>query len=88
MQRFGEKLRTLRTRRGLSVRALARDLGYATHSYISDIEAGRTIPRVEFTVKIADFFHVALDQLVRDDVELDPDAGVQPTTDETSKEGS
>jgi transcriptional regulator with XRE-family HTH domain len=53
---------------------LARDLGYATHSYISDIEAGRTIPRVEFTIKIADFFHVGLDQLVRDEVELDPDS--------------
>jgi transcriptional regulator with XRE-family HTH domain len=66
------------------VRALARDLGYATHSYISDIEAGRTIPRVEFTVKIADFFHVALDQLVRDDVELDPDGGIQPIPDEAS----
>lgn len=82
MQRFGEKLRTLRTRRGLSVRALARDLGYATHSYISDIEAGRTIPRVEFTVKIADFFQVALDQLVRDDVELDSNSGILPITDE------
>jgi transcriptional regulator with XRE-family HTH domain len=65
------------------VRALARDLGYATHSYISDIEAGRTIPRVEFTVKIADFFQMPLDQLVRDDVELDPDSGIQPITDET-----
>jgi len=75
MQRFGEKLRTLRTRRGLSVRALARDLGYATHSYISDIEAGRTTPRVEFIIKIADFFQVSLDQLVRDELELDPDSG-------------
>ncbi len=45
---------------GASVFAgLARELGYATHSYISDIEAGRTIPRVEFTIKIADFFMLA-----------------------------
>lgn len=81
MQRFGEKLRTLRTRRGLSVRALARELGYATHSYISDIEAGRTIPRVEFIVKIADFFQVTLDQVVRDEIDLDPASGSQADPD-------
>lgn len=33
MQRFGEKLRTLRQRRGLSLRDLANQLGFQSHAH-------------------------------------------------------
>jgi transcriptional regulator with XRE-family HTH domain len=71
MQRFGEKLRTLRQQRGLTMRELADDLGLATHGYIGDLESGRRQPSLELTIKIADFFGVSLDQLARDEVELE-----------------
>jgi transcriptional regulator with XRE-family HTH domain len=71
MQRFGEKLRTLRTQHGMTLRELARALGYSTHSYITEVETGRRIPKVDFVLKIANFFNVSTDQLVRDDLEID-----------------
>ena len=71
MQRFGEKLRKLRRRRGLTVRELAEALGYSAHSHISEVETGKREPKVAFILKIADFFQVTTDQLLRDEVELD-----------------
>lgn len=47
MQRFGEKLHILRTRHGMTLRELTQALGYNVHSYIGDIETGKTIPRVD-----------------------------------------
>lgn len=75
MQRFGEKVRTLRIRAGLTLRELAQALGYSSYSYISDIETGRTVPRIEFMLKIADYFHVSLDQLARDELDIDDAPG-------------
>jgi transcriptional regulator with XRE-family HTH domain len=41
---FGDKLRKLREVRGVSQQELARRMGYATNSYISDIEKGAFVP--------------------------------------------
>lgn len=71
MQRFGEKLRILRQRRGLTMRELADALELQSHGFIGNLESGRKHPSLEFTIKVADFFGVSLDQLARDDVELD-----------------
>jgi transcriptional regulator with XRE-family HTH domain len=71
MKRFGEKLRTLRKRHGLSIRKLTREFGYSSHSYISRIETGKTKPSIEFIIKIADRFGVSVDQLVRDELEIE-----------------
>lgn len=70
MQRFGEKLRTLRMRRGLTIRELASELGYTAHSYIGAIETGKKTPKVEFILKVADLFGVSMDQLTRDGMEV------------------
>ncbi|NJN68602.1 MAG: helix-turn-helix transcriptional regulator [Chloroflexaceae bacterium] len=70
MQRFGEKLRTLRRRRSMSVRELAAALGYASHSYIGDVELGKKHPTIELALKVADFFGVTVDQLVRDEQDV------------------
>ena len=80
MPRFGEKLRTLRLQRGMTVRELAVELGYRGHSHISDIEQGKREPRMGFVVKVADLFHVSTDQLLRDELEVDGDNGSSPTT--------
>jgi transcriptional regulator with XRE-family HTH domain len=70
MKRFGEKLRTLREHRGLTVRELATMLEMKSHSHIADMENGRSKPSVELLVKLADFFEVTTDQLLRDDQEI------------------
>ena len=71
MQRFGEKVHILRTRRGLSLRKLASMLGLATHSHLDRIEKGENKPSADLILKIADFFGVTTDQLMRDELELD-----------------
>jgi transcriptional regulator with XRE-family HTH domain len=71
MPTFGEKLRILRKQRGMTVRELAEALGFTTHGYIGDLESGRRKPSLELALKIADFFGVPIEQLARDDLELD-----------------
>lgn len=71
MQRFGEKLRTLRIHRDLTVRELAQALGYASHSYVGDVELDRRRPTADFVLKVALFFDVSTDSLMRDDLDLD-----------------
>ena len=70
MKRFGEKLRTLRQRNGLTMRKLSEMLG-VRDSYISQLESSDKIPNVAMLIKIADVFQVPLDELARDELELD-----------------
>ncbi len=70
MQRFGEKLRFLRNNRGMTLMVMAENLGYRTHGYISEIEAGRKSPSVAFLLAVSDLFDVSIDELVKDDVEV------------------
>ena len=70
MQRFGEKLRNLRRHRGMTLMDLAENLGYRTHGYISEIEAGKKTPSVSFLLAVADLFRVSVDDLVNDGAEV------------------
>jgi transcriptional regulator with XRE-family HTH domain len=69
-RRFGEKLRALRLSRGLTLSELATELGHRTHSYLSELEAGKKIPTVEFVLNVAHLFKVSTDELLRDDLAL------------------
>lgn len=71
MNRFGKKLRALRKRHTMSIRELTRTLGYKSHSYISRIESGKKKPSIEFIIKVAGFFEVPVDQLIRDELEVE-----------------
>lgn len=71
MQRFGDKLRALRKRHNLTMRELADKLGLSTHGYIGDLESGRRQPSLELALQVADLFGVTVDQLARDDVDID-----------------
>ena len=71
MQRLGEKIRTLRKQQGMTLKQLALALGFTSHSYASEIETGKKKPSTELIIKIADLFNVSVDQLVRDELELD-----------------
>lgn len=70
IQRFGEKLRLLRSRSGLTLKELASELGYSAHGYISELESGNKLPSLELVVKLADFFDVSTDQLLRDELDI------------------
>ena len=67
MRRFGEKLRILRSRRGLTLKGLAEILGYRTHGYINEIELGRKPPSMALIIAISNLFGVSVDDLVKDD---------------------
>jgi transcriptional regulator with XRE-family HTH domain len=71
MKRFGEKLRTLRKRRGLTLRQLASMLEMGAHSHLANIETGKNKPTADLILKIADLFQVSTDQLMRDELEID-----------------
>ncbi len=73
IQRFGEKLRTLRIHHGLTLKELANELGLAAHGYISELEAGKKVPTAELVLKVAILFDVTTDQLLRDDLDIELD---------------
>ena len=50
---------------------LADALGYKSHGFIGDLESGRKHPSLELAVAIADYFGVSVDQLARDELEVD-----------------
>lgn len=68
--RLGTKLRHLRERAGLSQTELAQRIGMSERSkgYISEIEGGKKIPPTEKILKIALYFNVTTDYLLRDDI--------------------
>jgi len=70
MKRFGEKLRTLRRQRGLTMRQLGDKLG-VSDSYVSKMETSDKTPNVAMVIKVSDIFGVTADQLIRDELELD-----------------
>jgi transcriptional regulator with XRE-family HTH domain len=71
MQRFGEKIRTLRERRGLTVRELAALLEINSHSHIVLIESGKRKPSLEVLLKIMQIFGVSCDRLLDDTLEVE-----------------
>lgn len=70
MEKFGEKLRILRKRRGLTTRTLG-ELLSVSHAYVSQLERGKDIPNIAMAIKIADIFGVTVDVLVRDELSLE-----------------
>ncbi|MFQ5544063.1 MAG: helix-turn-helix domain-containing protein [Nitrospiria bacterium] len=70
MDRIGEKLKSLRLQHSFTTRQLAQAL-QISQAQISRIENGLRQPSGDLIVRIADFFNVSLDQLMRDDLDLD-----------------
>jgi transcriptional regulator with XRE-family HTH domain len=68
---FGEKVRYLRTTHDIVQVDLARQLSLATHTHISQLEKHRTTPSLNLVVRVALFFGVTIDYLLRDDLPID-----------------
>jgi transcriptional regulator with XRE-family HTH domain len=71
IKNFGDKLHALRIAKNMSLQELATELGYVAHGYISELEAGKKLPTVEFVLKSARLFNVTTDLLLRDDLDID-----------------
>ena len=71
MQRFGEKLYTLRTQHGLTGKQLATALDIKSSGYITKLEKSQKKPSVDLLLRITLFFNISADRLIRDDLELD-----------------
>ncbi len=71
MPTFGEKLRRLRLRQGLSQDAFAEQLGYSTHAIIALLEAGKRNPTIDLVIKLSDMFNLTADQLIRDHLDIE-----------------
>lgn len=70
MERFGEKLHALRKHHHITLKWLASQLGYTSHSYISEIETGHKIPTAIFVLNTAKLFNVTTDELLKDELEI------------------
>ncbi len=70
IQRLGTKIRRLREQAGLSQAELAQVIGLSERSkgFISEIEHGKKIPHAELILRIALYFGVSTDYLLRDDL--------------------
>lgn len=79
--RLGERLRAARNALGLSVRALARELGVSA-SFVSQLENGKARPSVATLYTMSSALGVSIDELFREDVvpeALTPRNGVAET---------
>jgi transcriptional regulator with XRE-family HTH domain len=70
MKRFGEKLHHLRTKQEMTLKELAFALGLTAHGYISEIESGKKKPTADFVLKVARYFKVTTDELLKDEREI------------------
>jgi transcriptional regulator with XRE-family HTH domain len=75
LQRLGDKIRTLRLRRGMSQLQMGQQLGYADGSYISEVESGKKNPTAEFIFKVSQLFSVSADRLLDDRLDLPEEDG-------------
>jgi transcriptional regulator with XRE-family HTH domain len=68
---FGSKLRALRVRHGMTQVALGKELALTAHTHISRMEAGRKEPSIDLVLRIANFFGVTTDYLLRDTIPVE-----------------
>lgn len=72
---FAEKLSRLRVQRGYSQEALAEKL-YVSRQAVSKWEVGTTLPETDKLIAISDFFNVSIDYLLKDNIQLNGDDGL------------
>lgn len=70
VRRFGQKLRILRTSRGMTMRQLSRAIGISD-AHVSDIENGKTKPGADIVLRVGHFFNVSADVLLNDDLDVE-----------------
>jgi len=77
LQQLGAKLRYLRIRGDWTQAEVSRELGLAAQAHISYLESNRKEPSIDLLLKIADFFGVSIDYLLRDEIPVELDSPAQ-----------
>ena len=75
MKTIGEKINTLRKQRNMTQDELAEKMGVSSQA-VSKWEKDMSIPDLPVLIELSDFFHVSLDELVKekeDSVQLIPE---------------
>lgn len=72
---FAEKLSNLRMQKGYSQEALAERL-YVSRQAVSKWEVGTTLPETDKLIAISDFFNVSIDYLLKDNIQLNNNEGL------------
>ncbi len=54
----------------MTLQQFAESLGYSAHGYISELEAGKKTPTVEFVLSVSRTYGVSLDELLKDEEEI------------------
>lgn len=55
----------------MTLQQLARQLDLRAHGYLSELETGKKTPTVSLTLKVALLFDVTIDELLRDELEIE-----------------
>lgn len=64
MQRTGQNICDIRTRKGISVRELQNMLGFGTPQAIYKWQQGHSLPTVDNLVALSAIFQVAIDEIL------------------------
>jgi len=67
---FGTKLRVLRQSEDITLEELASELGYESHSYLSEIESDKKKPTVELVLQVSRRFGISTDSLLKDEISI------------------
>lgn len=54
----------------MTLKELARALGHTAHGHISELEAGKKVPTVQFVLNVSRLFGVTTDELLKDELEI------------------
>lgn len=52
----------------MTLKGLAEELGYKSHTYISEVENGKKLPTLKMVLQVARYFDVATDELLKDEL--------------------
>lgn len=78
------RIKELRTQKGISQRALATDM-YVNQTAVSQWERGATNPSTEMTLRLAEYFGVSVDYLLGVDLSEQQKSSVPPMDTEREK---
>lgn len=81
---LNEKISIIRKMNNLTQEGFAEELGVSRQA-VSKWESGNAIPDVQLLLRIADFYNLTLDQLVRDDFDLPMAAGQESALEEQAE---
>jgi transcriptional regulator with XRE-family HTH domain len=56
----------------LTLQELATALGYKAHGHLSELEAGKKMPTVDFVLLVSRYFDVSTDELLKDELGVTP----------------